>query len=300
MAGTTIANSTTIGISLIDPSQNPVTVASTGTISVTGTNASAIYGAFGVPAIVANDGVLSAINGYGLRLVSGGSITNGSATDKTASISGGVDGVKFGIHGVGTVNNFGTIANTGTNPSGAGVWAGGSASVVNGSTADTGALITGYFEGVKLSGTASSVVNFGTILATGTSTTVGFASLGIYMQTGGSVTNGSNADTAASIIGGNWGLDIVQAPGTVANFGTIKGVGTLARGIVLGAGGSVTNGSTTDTSAYIGGADKNGVYIGGTSSSTVVNFGTILSQGTSSSGGNNGVSLRTGGSVTNG
>jgi hypothetical protein len=297
MAGTTISSSTTVGVTLTIASQNPVTVKSTGTVNVSGTGASAIYGVFGVPGTIANDGLLTAANGYGIKLVSGGTITNGSATDTKASISGGLYGVRFNIHGAGTLHNFGTISNTSTT-TGAGVRALGGGTVVNGSSADTVASISGYFEGVRIAGPGASVVNFGKIAATGTSTTVGFASFGVYFQTGGTVTNGSATDTKASITGVTWGVEIEQAPGSIANFGTIRGTGTLARGIVLGAGGSVTNGSTTDTAAYIAAADKSGIYIGGTTSSTVSNFGTIKSLDTIT--GSNGVGIRTGGTVTNG
>jgi hypothetical protein len=297
MAGTTISSSTTVGVTLTIASQNPVTVSSTGTVNVSGTGASAIYGVFGVPGTIDNDGLLTAADGYGIKLVSGGTITNGRATDTKASISGGLYGVRFNIHGAGTLDNFGTISNTSTT-TGAGVRALGGGTVVNGSTADTVASISGYFEGVRIGGTAASVINFGKIAATGTSTTVGFASFGIYFQTGGSVTNGSATDTAASITGVTWGVEIEQAPGTIANFGTIRGTGTLGRGIVLGAGGSVTNGSAADTAAYIAAADRNGIYIGGTTSSTVSNFGTIKSLDTIT--GASGVAIRTGGTVTNG
>jgi hypothetical protein len=297
MAGTTISSSTTVGVTLTIASQNPVTVSSTGTVNVSGTGASAVYGVFGVTGTIANDGLLTAAGGYGIKLVSGGTITNGSATDTKASISGGLYGVRFNIHGAGTLHNFGTISNTSTT-TGAGVRALGGGTIVNGSSADTVASISGYFDGVRIAGSAASVINFGKIAATGTSTTIGFGSFGIYFQTGGTVTNGSATDTAASITGVTWGIEIEQAPGTITNFGTIRGTGTLGRGIVLGAGGSVTNGSTTDTAAYIAAADRNGIYIGGTTSSTVSNFGTIKSLDTIT--GASGVAIRTGGTVTNG
>src|ERR1700729_3075267 len=129
MAGTTISSSTTVGVTLTIASQNPVTVKSTGTANVSGTGASAIYGVFGVPGPIANDGLLTAANGYGIKLVSGGTITNGSATDTKASISGGLYGVRFNIHGAGTLDNFGTISNTSTT-TGAGVRALGGGTVV--------------------------------------------------------------------------------------------------------------------------------------------------------------------------
>ena len=79
MAGTTVTSSTTIGIDLTLTSQNPVFIATTGTIAVSNTSASAIYAAQGVTGTITNNGKLTASHGYGVRLLSGGTITNGSA-----------------------------------------------------------------------------------------------------------------------------------------------------------------------------------------------------------------------------
>ena len=105
MTGTTITTSTTVGVSLTAASQNPVTIAPSGTVNLAGSYASAIYAALGVPSTLANDGVLQAVNGYGVRFRAGGTITNGSASDTKASISGGVNGVQFDIHGTGKAHS---------------------------------------------------------------------------------------------------------------------------------------------------------------------------------------------------
>ncbi len=139
MAGTTVTSSTTIGINLTLASQNPVFIATTGTIAVTGTNASAIYAAQGVTGTITNNGKLTASHGYGVRLLSGGTITNGAASITSAAIVGETYGVRLGIHGAGKVVNFGTIANTSTT-TGMGVFASGSATVSNGSATDTSRL----------------------------------------------------------------------------------------------------------------------------------------------------------------
>jgi hypothetical protein len=292
MAGTTISSYTTIGVSLTVASQNPVTVSSSGTIAVSGTDASAIYGIFGLPGTIANDGVLRAVNGYGVRLLSGGAITNGSGTDTKASITGGLYGVKLGIHGAGTIHNFGTIASTSTT-TGMGVLAVATAAVVNGSASDTTADISGYYSGVRIEGAGASVANFGKITATST-----FGSA-VYLRAGGNVTNGSATDTVASIGGVEFGVEVAHAAGTIINFGTIEGTGTqFARGIVLAAGGSVVNGSSLDKAAYILADNKNGIYTGGTAASSVVNFGTIRSIGFLSK--DNGIAISPGGTVTNG
>jgi fibronectin-binding autotransporter adhesin len=181
---TTISSSGTVGVTLTTASQNPVLVTGGGTIDVAGNYASAIYGYFGIVGTITNDGLLEAPNGYGIFLRSGGSITNGSTLATGAKITGGVDAVRIGIHGPGTVDNFGTMASTGS-AQGVGVLALGNASVVNGSPADTSALISGYSDGVEILGSGATVSNFGTITATGTSTIVGSSSFGVYLAKGG-------------------------------------------------------------------------------------------------------------------
>ena len=285
MTGTTITTSSTVGISLTVASQNPVTVAPSGTINVAGSYASAIYAELGVPGTLANDGVLQAANGYGVRFRAGGTITNGSASDTKALISGGVHGVRFDIHGTTKLTNFGTITNTGT---GSGIYGLSSGTIVNGSTSDVVALIAGYQNGINVTGLSSTITNFATISASGSS------SDGIYIRQGGLVTNGDATHTKASIIGVEFGLNVAHGEGTVHNFGTIAGSGPQGRGVNLNAGGTVINGSTADHAAYILAAGpRTGLYIGG-SAGTVINFGTIKSTGRS------GVVLIPGGTVTNG
>jgi hypothetical protein len=285
VTGTTITTTTTVGASLTVASQNPVMVAHSGTVNVAGSYASAIYAALGVPSTLANDGVLQAANGYGVRFRAGGTITNGSASDTKASISGGVQGVRFDIHGTGKLTNFGTISSTGT---GSGVYGLSTDTIVNGSTSDAVALIAGYQNGISMNGLASTITNFATISASGSSST------GIYIRQGGLVTNGDATHTKASIIGVQFGMNIAHGEGTVHNFGTIAGSGPQGRGVNLNAGGTVINGSNSDTAAYILAAGpRTGLYIGG-SPGTVSNFGTIKSAGRS------GVALNPGGTVTNG
>ena len=125
--------------------------------------------------------------------------------------------------------------------------------------------------------TPGSYAIYGTAAAAWTITNDGSLSAafeGIRLADGGTVTNGSAADTGASIYGGYAGVDIEGAPGKVTNFGTImsptgNGSGT---GVTLGDGGTVVNGSAADTTADMYGF-RNGVYIVG--SGTVTNFGTM-------------------------
>ena len=292
VTGTTISSSVKTGVTLTSGSQNPVNIASSGAITVSGTEASAIYGGYATPGTIINAGALSATAGYGVRLLAGGAVTNGSASNTTASITGALYGIKTGVHGAATVSNFGTVANTSTT-TGMGIFVLGTGSVVNGGTADTAAFVSGYYSGVRITGAGATVNNFGTVLA---NSQFGSAA---YLRTGGSVTNGTTADTRAMLNGGEFGVEIQHAAGTVTNYGTIQGTGSLGRGIVLQAGGSVVNGSNADTAATIFASSRNAIYIGGTTGGSVTNYGTIRSVGPIGLP-SNGVAIRPGGTVTNG
>ena len=75
---------------------------------------------------------------------------------------------------------------------------------------------------------------------------------GVLLHGGGLITNGGALDTKAEIVGGLAGVDVTTAAGTVRNFGTIRAQGTnTSTGIVLAAGGSVTNGSASNHAALI-------------------------------------------------
>lgn len=145
--------------------------------------------------------------------------------------------------------------------------------VVNGSVEHPGALIRAtYAAAVGISGAAGTVVNFGTLTTTGGYYVV------VGLADGGSVTNGSLADTAALIsLGPNGnGIVIARGLGTVDNFGTIRpprGLGG-SWAVNLLDGGSVGNGSNRDTAALI--ECSNGPVIEiGTRAGTIANFGTI-------------------------
>ncbi|MEO8927574.1 MAG: hypothetical protein ABI306_10480, partial [Caulobacteraceae bacterium] len=132
----------------------------------------------------------------------------------------------------------------------------------------------------------ATVVNFGSIN--------GYYGTGVYLKAGGKLTNGSASDTRAVIFSyDGQGVDAVTAAATIVNFATIhSGFGD---GVILGAGGVVTNGSTKDTAARIVG--ETGV-VAHQDAATVKNFGTI--EGYSAAVGNFGVYLSSKGSVING
>ena len=182
----------------------------------------------------------------------------------------------------GSASNFGKIEATGTNSEGVELTEGGR--VVNGSAADTAALISGGRLGVLIKGAAGAVSNFGTI------TNSASAHVAVALTAGGTVTNGSNASSAALIAGLGGGVYVSGGAGVVTNFGRISG----SQGVVLRDGGMVTNGQPGLTVATITGTSSNAVNISG-AVGTVINFGTLTTTGSFAT-----VALIDGGSVTNG
>jgi hypothetical protein len=218
----------------------------------------------------------------GVDLVRGGSVTNQSG----ATISGfmGVWGVNAAI----TVANAGEILGNitasesiiGNSRVGAGVGIdlneGGSV------TNQSNALISG-FNGIAANNVALTVVNGGTILGNlttsysgGTGNTYIPPGRGVYLGAGGSITNQSSA-----VIGGYQGIYDKVGRLTVVNDGAIAGGTTGAPnalgglGILLQAGGSVTNQASGRISGYYG------ISIGnyGQSADTIVS-GTVINAGT--------------------
>ncbi len=114
-------------------------------------------------------------------------------------------------------------------------------------------------------GSAATIANFGTILNLN-------GNAGVYLQSGGSIAN--SGSTALIEANGN-AIYIHGGSGTVTNTGTIEGTPSLgADGIVLAAGGAITNGVSGATGGLISGTEV-GVFV--TSGIGIVtNFGTII------------------------
>ena len=149
--------------------------------------------------------------------------------------------------------------------------------------ATTSAQITANYA-VAISGGAGTVTNAGLILGT---------RLGVQLHVGGSVTNAQggtisassgygielndggtvvNNGTAALIYsGGNYGIQISGAAGTVTNLGTIRD--TALVGVGLLAGGTLNN---SGTAAYIGGGHWGAFFGAGGGAVSVTNQGQIF------------------------
>jgi hypothetical protein len=190
---------------------------------------------------VTNQGAISGFNG--VYLGAGGTVTNGSATDTTASITGSNLSITIGA---GLLANYAKITG---NLQMAGT-------ITNGSASDTAASIAG---GINASGVIT-VGNFGAINGT----------ISMVAAGGNTLTNGSAADTTASIVGGVGTAG--STPSTINNFGSITASGG-GSAVVVSQSASVTNGSATDTKALLlGGNSGWGAYV---NAGSVINFGTI-------------------------
>ena len=175
----------------------------------------------------------------GVTLNGSGTITNGAASDLTASLSGFRDAVV--IEGAGSVPNYGVIENSAPTGGEAAVY------LVSGgrrgermASADHRALIEGG-KGVRFGAGAGAVTNFGSIFATGSS-----GDTGVWLGKVGTVTNGADADTSA-LIEGQLGVYAGVAAATVANFGTIASTGSNPAAWARN-GGALYNGDLTDFS----------------------------------------------------
>jgi len=219
-------------------------------------------------------GLLGAISGGESATVRGfGAYVTDAGTDFTlAGVNILIAGETLTIEGEAT--NLGAIESVGD-----GVRLTAGASLYN---AGESAIISGL-DGVFASGPAS-VRNSGSIVALGTT----FSQAGVVLSAGGSVVNGSNGDTTATIQAGEGASGVCAYGGlaTLANFGVVNG----DYGVLLLGGGSVDNGGSRDTSARIQGIN---VGVGVTNAA-----GTIANQGTIA--GYQGVEMFDGGAVING
>jgi hypothetical protein len=158
-----------------------------------------------------------------------------------------------------TIGSSSTISNSGT---------------TNGSHAIYGEL-----------GTAWTIFNHGDVAGFSTTTAA------IYLESGGSLTNGSSSDRSAEVLGAKTAVTVNRAIGTIINFGTLLSTGAAGGGVNLADGGTITN----EAEGLIL-SSHTGVIAG--RAATVNNFGTIQSSSTSTGSGA-GVYFAAGGRVSN-
>lgn len=243
----------------------------------------------------------------GVTIVGGGDIVNG--TKNHAAVIGG--GVSI-TGGRGTVVNDATINNDcnivyGFKTFTRSITLGDGGDVFNGTAGDTGAKLNGS---VSIGGGDGEVKNFGFIGHSTesdnySSTNRNINRVSVQLGAGGTIINGAATDTSAKI---DAGVSVTGGIGTIDNFGTIGYGSNIAKkatittailyaGAAFADGGTVINGSATDTAAKIDGGAA-GVSISG-GSGRVSNFGSIYTQaGTSNFAA--GVLLAAGGSIANG
>jgi hypothetical protein len=230
---------------------------------ITASARAAVYGLPSSAVTVTNAGTIAGDGnaGFGVYLKGGGIVTN------SGTITGAVDAIyEYGQGG--TVINTGLIATTGFGSPviGDGVFVVGSATVINGASTATSALIggTGAGFGVVMTANFTALTSVGTVINYGT---IGSPTQQGVNLAAGTVVNGTNLDTAALING----VKVAGYNGLVQNFGTIDDPSGFS---VYMNGGNLTNGSATDTTALIlNTTDVENVQV---FNGTLANYGSIV------------------------
>ncbi len=220
------------------------------------------------------------VSAQGIYLLAGGSILNqgGAAAGRIIGYEQGV----FIAGAGGRVTNYGTVAITGTGMQSFGIYLHEGGHVRNGATGAAAASVSGYNAGIYNTNAPATIVNFGTIAATGV------FGRGVDLSQGLVVRNGASGVAAALITAADYGVRMPDAPGIVTNFATITATGSTGTGLYLGDGGTLSNGR----SGLIDGAAF-GVHTAG-AAAAVSDLGRIAATGSNGVG----VSLGAGGSVT--
>jgi T5SS/PEP-CTERM-associated repeat protein len=238
---------------------NPALSVGTGGIVAAGLFNGAVLGGAGDTAI--NGGTIQSTGTSAAIQFSSGTVQNGWNGSPAALISGVPEGVALQVSGL--VQNGGTIIGTGQTSAAVFLGAG---TVDNGQIGDTAATMSGVGTGVDIAG-AGVINNDGSI--------IGVTYGGVYLGSG-LVTNGQIGVGSALIDGGTGGsgVSIESGVGTVANFANIIGGG--GSGVYLGFGGTVTNGAPSDPAALIDGSADGVVLL---AAGSLVNYGTVLANG---------------------
>ena len=265
----TVTNSGTItgGLSGVDI-DTAGTVTNSGSIKGTGANSDGVTG--NVSSLTnKTGGTISAVE-RGVNL----SFNNASVTNEQgATISGGTTGVSFG--GGGSLVNSGTISQTATN-GGAAVFLSNGGTVTN----QAGGNINGAADGIFATGAATptTIINSGSISATGASGTAVTGSVTtLTNHTGGTITgaqaisinSGANItnETGATISGNTIGISM-GSNASIINAGTIEA--TAANGRSVSFTGTGTNTLTLQTGSVLKGTAFGSTAIGGATNNLVL------------------------------
>ena len=236
------------GITLGNVTYNPVAVYG----GVKANLSAALYGAAGSAWTITNHATISGTGkeGYGIRLLAGGTITNFAGGTIHASLAPAID----------VTGAYGSLTNSGF------------VQVSDGARAAVALLGGGYVSNSvtgTITGTLADGVDIynapGTVLNTGS---INGGSAAVMLNAGGYVSNASTGIMIAE----NAGISIGRAIGTVVNAGQVEAYNPIhfSNAVILGGGGTVTNlatGTLTDTTG-------NGVAIRG-GIGTIFNAGSI-------------------------
>ena len=189
--------------------------------------------------------------GVGVSLFNAGLVVNGSSTSTKASITGYQAGISVKNTADGTVRNYGVISAAAGAATDAGVYLGHGGKVSNFGNGN----ISGFL-GVWASGAYAKVVNLGNVASTGKAAIKGVEPVGVRLDLGGAVQNGSSAFSKASMTGYYAGAFGFFDPITVTNDGVMSSTAVAGRnaGVVLLSGGTVVNGASIGINAVISGS----------------------------------------------
>ena len=270
-----------------------VTITATGSLNSTysGVGYSTAVDIGGGTGTVVDQGLIESSCRTGIGLAEGGRVTIAATGSVISTYAGAKYASAIGIGGAaGTVVNYGKISASGGNE------LTGIVLLDGGSVDNTGTILAPA--GIYVGEAAGKVVNSGKIIASG--------GLGVELYAGGKFTNTAHGYVEGAFAGYN-GVSVVinkgriiaangdgasfeGGPATLANTGTIEGLGKLVdeggyirgdEGVFLGDGGTVSNGKQGSHRGLIEGYHY-GVLAEGTAES-VSNFGTIESTQTSMS-----------------
>ncbi len=191
-----------------------------------------------------------------------------------------------------TVTNLGTVESVGSLGIGVDLLSGGL--INNGTSGSSAGYIAGSQAGILIAGSAGTVVNYGTVISTGTSEAIGLLA-GVSKVINHGIVSSTNTGTAGI------GIFLGGSGGTITNLGTVEDAASNRFAIQLGAaGGEVINGQPGSTAGLITGYHGGVGFFPGTATNPgtlkVVNYGTILSTqpGTAASTGFNGFAVQAG------